>query len=212
MDEFQRASNAAQNLMLKPLEEPPATTVWIICTTDPAKILVTLRRRCTTYQIKGFNFAQRESFLTKVATSIKLTRPLAPLFEQVHMADVSSPALLLQALEKYAAGSLPEEAVAGTDAVSTESLRICKAVTSGNWPELCKLLQGASAEEARWIKGSVAGWLRGCMKNGRSDKELVRAAMSLSELMEPAPLEDGNLVFWLWPVLWKICTRYHNGN
>jgi hypothetical protein len=204
----QRVSTAAQNLLLKPFEEPPATTVWIVCTTDPAKILATLRRRLTTYQIKGFTFSQREAFLTRVAATIKLARPLAPLFEQVHLADVSGPALLLQALEKYAAGSSPEESVAGTDAVSTDSLRICKAMTSGDWPSLCKLLQNVSADEARWVRSSCAGWLRGCMRNGRSEKDTATAALSLSELMGPAPLEDGSLIYWIWPILWKICGRY----
>ena len=208
LDEAQKISNAAQNLLLKSFEEPPATTVWIVCTTDPVKILATLRRRLTTYQIKGFTFSQREAFLTRVAATIKLARPLAPLFEQVHLADVSGPALLLQALEKYAAGSSPEESVAGTDAVSTDSLRICKAMTSGDWPSLCKLLQNVSADEVRWVRSSTAGWLRGIMRNGRSEKDTATAALSLSELMGPAPLEDSNLIYWIWPILWKICGRY----
>ena len=207
LDEFQRASTAAQNLMLKPMEEPPSTTVWIVCTTDPTKILATLRRRLTTYQLKGFNFAQREAFLTRVAATIKLARPLAPLFEQVHLADVSGPALLLQALEKYAAGGTPEEAVAGADAVSTDSLRICKAMTAGDWPSLCKLLQNVSADEARWVRSSTSGWIKSFLS--RSDgKEAARAAMALRELTATAPMEDSLLVFWLWAVLHKICTEY----
>jgi DNA polymerase-3 subunit gamma/tau len=207
LDEFQRASNAAQNLMLKPMEEPPATTVWIVCTTDPAKILATLRRRLTTYQIKGFTFSQREAFLTRVAATIKLARPLAPLFEQVHLADVSGPALLLQALEKYAAGGSPEEAVAGSDAVSTDSLRICKAMTAGDWPSLCKLLQNVSADEARWVRSSTSGWVKGVLARS-SGKESARAATSLQELTAPAPLEDNLLVNWLWATLYRICQRY----
>jgi len=208
LDEMQRATNAAQNLLLKPFEEPPATTIWIVCTTDPTKILATLRRRCTAYAIKGFGFAQRESFLTKVAATIKLARPLPPLFEQIHLADISGPALLLQALDKYAAGSSPEESVSGSDAVSTDSLRICKSVTSGNWQDLSKLLKAATAEESRWIRSSVAGWLKGCMANGRTSKDVQDAAQSLSELLAPSPLEDALLMPWLWPVLYRICTRY----
>jgi hypothetical protein len=26
--------------------------------------------------------------------------------------------------------------------------------------------------------------------------------------MGPAPMEDGSLIYWIWPVLWKICMRY----
>src|ERR1044072_4503449 len=147
LDEFQRASSAAQNLLLKPMEEPPPTTVWILCTTDPQKILPTLRRRCTTYQLKSLGFDGSEKFLKRSADLAKITRPLAPLYEQVHLAGIFSPAPLLQALEKFAAGCTAEEAVSGSDGSGTNSLAICKAVTSGDWNTLKKVLLSANPEE-----------------------------------------------------------------
>lgn len=46
MDEVHMASTAAQNRMLKIFEEPPRYLVFILCTTDPDKLLPTLRDRC----------------------------------------------------------------------------------------------------------------------------------------------------------------------
>ena len=46
MDEVHMATNSAQNRMLKILEEPPEFLVFILCTTDPDKLLPTLRDRC----------------------------------------------------------------------------------------------------------------------------------------------------------------------
>lgn len=47
MDEVHRLSKAAQNAFLKILEEPPETTIFILCTTDPNDLLPTIRSRCT---------------------------------------------------------------------------------------------------------------------------------------------------------------------
>lgn len=208
LDEMQRATNAAQNLLLKPFEEPPATTVWIVCTTEPTKILPTLRRRCVSYQLKPLSILAAEKFLKSAAKRVGITRSLEPLFEQLHLAQVGSPALLLMSLEKYAAGATATDSVAMTDGATTDTLRICKAVTSGQWATLRKLLQGASPEEARWIRASVSGWLRGIMARETNSRALDRAAVSLLDLTTTAPLEDAQLMLWLWGVLYKICKRY----
>lgn len=46
LDEVHKASNAAQNRLLKLLEEPPENVLFIFCTTEPDKLLDTIRNRC----------------------------------------------------------------------------------------------------------------------------------------------------------------------
>ena len=48
LDEVQKLSVSAQNCFLKPLEEPPAQCVFILCTTDPQSLVPTIRSRCAT--------------------------------------------------------------------------------------------------------------------------------------------------------------------
>ena len=45
-DEVHAASTAAQTRMLKLIEEPPEKVLFIFCTTDPQKMLDTLKNRC----------------------------------------------------------------------------------------------------------------------------------------------------------------------
>ena len=86
LDEFHRASSAGQNCLLKPMEEPGGGTIWIVCTTEPNKVLATLRRRCVSFQLSPLGIDKREKFLTKYAAAIQCTRVLDPLFEQIHLA------------------------------------------------------------------------------------------------------------------------------
>lgn len=207
LDEAQRISNAAQNMLLAPFENAPASTIWIICTTEPGKILLTLRRRCVIYQLKSLGISAAERFLIDQARKVGITRPLPPLFEQCHLMQVGAPAMLLQALEKYAAGASAQEATVGAETPGLDSLRICKAVTSGDWKTVRDNLKEAAPDDARWIRASVTGWLRGILARETNSKGQEMAATSLLELCS-SPLDDAVLLLWLWGALFRVTHRY----
>jgi DNA polymerase-3 subunit delta' len=45
-EDADRATESAANALLKAVEEPPARTVWLLCTPSPDDLLVTIRSRC----------------------------------------------------------------------------------------------------------------------------------------------------------------------
>lgn len=56
IDECHMLSNGAWNAMLKLLEEPPKTTIFILCTTDPQKIPKTILSRVQRYDFQRISF------------------------------------------------------------------------------------------------------------------------------------------------------------
>lgn len=56
MDECHMLSTGAWNAMLKLLEEPPKTTIFILCTTDPQKIPGTILSRVQRYDFQRISF------------------------------------------------------------------------------------------------------------------------------------------------------------
>jgi len=208
LDEAQRVSTPAQNLLLDYFENTPEYVVWIICTTEPSKLLQTLRRRCMSYQLKPLSIQGREFLLKKAAKTANIKRPIGELIEAAINGHVSSPALLLMSLEKYNAGHSAQDAVAGTDPSNTDTLRICKAVTSGNWNDLKKFLSDAQNEESRWIQSSVGGWLKGILMRETDLKRRQMVAKSLTELMGNAPYDNASLMLWLFGHLHTICERF----
>ena len=52
IDEVHMLSNSAFNAMLKTLEEPPEHVKFILATTDPQKIPVTVLSRCLQFNLK----------------------------------------------------------------------------------------------------------------------------------------------------------------
>lgn len=209
LDEAQMLTSNAQNLLLKHFEDAPETTVWIICTTAPNKILMTLRRRCMSYAVSSLSIKGRELFLQKAAATLPVKVNLDPLIEQVHYAQLGSPGMLLMALEKYAAGLSPQAAVSGgSDATTENAYRICLAVSNGKWNDLRALLAKTIPEESRWIRASVSGWFRGMLLKEGSPERRAKLSKTLLQLSSSdAPLDDAALMNWLIAVLSQVCDR-----
>lgn len=66
LDEVQGMSTGSQNLLLKTLESPPPNTYVILCTTDPQKLLKTLRSRCELYEFKNPSLSDIKTMLATV--------------------------------------------------------------------------------------------------------------------------------------------------
>jgi hypothetical protein len=207
LDEVQRLSSASMGMLLKHTEEPVKSTVWIFCTTDPQKLLPTLRRRFVEYQVKGLGPNGIELLLKRGAASIKCDKPLPPLIDQIRQQQVTSPALVLMALEKYASGFSPEESVVSGEA-NAETLAICKAVIGGRVQELSRLLQTVTAEQSRLVQASVAGYLRSCLFREGNLQKADRIALGMQELVDGrSPLDDKQLLNWVIGILWKVTRR-----
>lgn len=78
IDECHKMSNDAQTAMLKTLEDTPAHCYFILCTTDPDKILTTVRGRCTQLALKPLKPDEVERVVLEVAdkTGISLSKTI----------------------------------------------------------------------------------------------------------------------------------------
>ena len=84
MDEFHMASKTVQNRLLKIMEEPPKHLVFILCTTDPDKIIDTIHSRCQlkieVKKAKLNDLANRMMYICEqegIKTSMKALRLIA---------------------------------------------------------------------------------------------------------------------------------------
>ncbi len=115
IDEVHMLTNHAFNAMLKTLEEPPEHVKFILATTDPQKIPVTILSRCLQFNLKQMPVPLIVEHLEKVLAAEKVEcevnalRVLAKA-AQGSMRDALS--LTDQAIA-YAAGKVTEESVRG---------------------------------------------------------------------------------------------------
>ena len=115
IDEVHMLTNHAFNAMLKTLEEPPEHVKFILATTDPQKIPVTILSRCLQFNLKQMPVPLIVEHLEKVLVSEKVEYEVNALrvlakAAQGSMRDALS--LTDQAIA-YAAGKVTEESVRG---------------------------------------------------------------------------------------------------
>jgi len=66
IDEVHMLSNHSFNALLKTLEEPPPHVKFLLATTDPQKLPVTVLSRCLQFNLKRFTIAQIQTQLEKI--------------------------------------------------------------------------------------------------------------------------------------------------
>ncbi len=89
IDEVHMLSKAAFNSMLKTLEEPPAHVKFILATTDPQKIPITVLSRCLQFNLKQLSPALIQQRMTQILTAENITADSAALQQLARAAQGS---------------------------------------------------------------------------------------------------------------------------
>ena len=115
IDEVHMLTNHAFNAMLKTLEEPPEHVKFILATTDPQKIPVTVLSRCLQFNLKQMPPAQIIAHLTDILgqEAIAFETPALRLLAQGAHGSMRDALSLTDQAIAYAAGNVTLEAVQG---------------------------------------------------------------------------------------------------
>lgn len=113
IDEVHMLSTSAFNAMLKTLEEPPEHIKFVLATTDPQKIPVTVLSRCLQFNLKQMPAASISAHLAHVLAEEKLKgeTPALRLIAAAARGSMRDALSLLDQAIAYSAGELTEESV-----------------------------------------------------------------------------------------------------
>ena len=113
IDEVHMLSKAAFNALLKTLEEPPEHVKFLLATTDPQKLPVTVLSRCLQFNLKRLDEEQIRGQMTRILTAEQIEFDDAAIAQLARGADGSlrdGLSLLDQAIA-YAGGALRDDVV-----------------------------------------------------------------------------------------------------
>jgi DNA polymerase-3 subunit gamma/tau len=113
IDEVHMLTRNAFNAMLKTLEEPPAHVKFILATTDPQKIPVTVLSRCLQFNLKQIPIPQIRSRLEHIlgAEGVQFERPALHFIAQAAQGSLRDSLSLLDPAIAFGGGSVKETAV-----------------------------------------------------------------------------------------------------
>ena len=213
LDEAQRLSDAAQNLLLKYFEDCPQTSYWIICTTDPQKLLRTVRSRCVYYGFDGLDIANVGELVYRALKFVgqKPGDEANKLVDALLAQKVSSPRVILMAVEKFLAG-VPVKTAAQVEMDSTvDTLKICRYVVNGDWSGLCPLITNLSADDARATLYAVVGYLKSIVLKPNTGVLSGYAAWGIRNLARSVYMDDGVRSSAMVAILYDLTARFREG-
>ena len=136
IDEVHMLSTSAFNAMLKTLEEPPEHLKFVLATTDPQKIPVTVLSRCLQFNLKQMPRAAIAAHLAKLLDAEKIAYDLAalPLIGRAAAGSMRDALSLLDQAIAHGAGRISaDDARDMLGAVDeTYLLRLLEAVAAGD--------------------------------------------------------------------------------
>jgi len=173
LNEIHQSTKDFQNAMLEILEEPPKSVYFILCTTEPEKLLKTIKTRATTYNVSTLRKHDMISLIKWVTDS-----------EGVQLSEKVKNAILFSA-EGCARKALvildqiidiPEEekqleAINEVTPDETLVIDLCRKIMAresgeNRWKELSVMLKGID-QDAEGVRRAVLGYLTSVLINGK---------------------------------------------
>ena len=143
IDEVHQLSGHAFNAMLKTLEEPPAHLKFVLATTDPQKVPVTVLSRCLQFNLKQMPRDAIAEHLRRVldAESLKYDAEAVTLLASAAGGSMRDALSMLDQAIAFGAGRVGAEDVRAMLGVidGTVALRILEAVAGTDAPELLRI-------------------------------------------------------------------------
>lgn len=183
MDEAHQFTKDAQNGLLKILEDTPKHVYFILCTTDPQKLLPTVIDRCSKFEVRPINETQMFRLLRKIVRAEgKNLQKLV--YEQITQDSLGMPRAALQILDQVLRTS-PEkqlEIAKQSAEQQNQSIELCRALLQkSGWKKVRNILNGLKGQEPESIRRHILSYCQSVLL--KEDNELGGRVME--EFLEP---------------------------
>lgn len=183
LDECHQLSKDAQNALLKVLEDTPSNVYFILCTTDPQKLITTVKERCTTFEMQLLLDKQMMSLLRTVVKAEEESLD-SVVYEQIIQDSIGRPRYALQILDQVLRVK-PERRLKTAKKTAekvSQSIELCRAlIKNEDWEDISSILKGLKNEDPEGIRRHVLGYCQAIVLKGRNDN----AALVMEQFIEP---------------------------
>lgn len=184
IDEVHKVTGDAQNALLKILEDTPPHVYFILCTTDPQKVITAVKGRCSQFQVLPLDDTQMFGLLRGIARkeNDKLEQEVA---DQIILSAKGLPRNALVILEQVLKAPVEDrlETAKKAEAEENEAKELCKALLSkASWSKISTILKGLQDQDAERIRRCVIGYCQAVLLNGKAED---RCGVILGEFINP---------------------------
>lgn len=180
LDEIQGITSDAQQALLKTLEEPPGHVYFMLCTTQPEKLLETIRNRCKKLKVKPLSDKQMKKLILGIAKKekIEISKKVANIIIQ-HAEGCPRQALdILDSTRGLSKKEMMKAIGDFTVQTPLEIINLCRAIIKGErWPVIRKFIDEIKDSDVENVRRQVLGYLVAAIKNSdKPTRQMIIAA------------------------------------
>lgn len=142
IDECHKITGDAKDALLKALEDTPKHVYFILCTNEPEKLKVTIKRRCLPIEVFPVEEEELIDYLKDVIDAEEAKIP-DDAIEAIVDQSMGSPGIALQQLESIIDLDPDdiEDQIKNYESIETKSIDLCRAlIKKSKWPSVVKIL------------------------------------------------------------------------
>ena len=166
LDEVHQTTKDAQHAMLKMLEDTPSHVYFLLCTTEPKKLLKTIRTRCCDMPVRLMTHDELEGLLKRTAKRSKIELSKEVLDEIVD-ASQGTPRTALVLLDKISnlSGEDQIKSIQDKIAEDNEAIELCRMlIKKESWSKVTNVLKNLKGDPES-IRYSVMMYARAVLLN-----------------------------------------------
>jgi len=185
LDEVHMTTGDFQNAMLKPLEDTPVHAYFLLCTTDPSRLIPALRSRCHTFEVQYLTERETIFLLQRVLKQEKVDHISMTMLKKIAEASDGCPRDALKILDQIVDMELEEMEGAIISFAYSEKqvLDLYNGLMKkDSWKKLSVLLAQVDLSNPESPRRAIIGLAAAGMMKGQED---ARAALIYDAFKEP---------------------------
>ena len=162
LDECHRQTVDAMNALLKILEDTPPHVFFILCTTDPDKLLKTIRSRCMAFSVGPLSERQTTRLLQRIVKAEGVEGFPEEAYKQLHAASQGHPRRAVVELDRIIDLD-PKSILKAIEQTSKDEalgIDLCRALLKREpWGKVAAVLRGLQDQEEESLRRMVLGYM-----------------------------------------------------
>lgn len=186
LDEVHQMTKDAQTALLKALEEAPDHVYFMLATTDPEKLLSTVKGRCAAFEVQSLDLDEMVNFLTDISRQERKRVP-ADVIKQIARDSMGSCRNALQVLDKVIDLPFADMLIAAerTAAQENQVIELCRSLFAGEkWPKISTILRGLEKEDVEKTRLAVINYCANVLLSEKT-KDAPQAFVVLDCFKDP---------------------------
>lgn len=184
LDEAHTLTSIAQTALLKLLEDPPTHVYFILATTDPQKLISTIKGRCIHFEMSLLDEKEMYRLLRNVVIAEEKEIDKV-VYEQIIQDSLGHPRNALQILDAVLAVEPDQRLAVATKSAEAESkaIELCRALTNGSssWKKVANILEGLKDQQPESLRRAVLGYCQAIILKRQND----HIAFVMEQFLDP---------------------------